>query len=113
MADFWRRRQLINGHKKFKALTSFFLNFFRNFEHKHHGVFGLVAESLPDDVDSLLVGYSLEGNVVHRNQLKSSLRHKNTVRGNILIFLASKIVILLKIPKNSTDTGQNSQRKRT
>lgn len=47
---------------------------FGDFDHKHHGVFGLVAEGFPDDVDGVLVGDFVQGDSVHRQQLKPSLR---------------------------------------
>lgn len=50
-----------------------FQNGFGNFDHKHHGVFGLIAEGFSDDVDSMLMGYALQGKSVHRHQLKPSL----------------------------------------
>lgn len=46
---------------------------FGNFDHEHHGVFGLVAEGFADDVDGVLVGDALQGQPVHGHQLKPSL----------------------------------------
>lgn len=45
-----------------------------DFDHEHHGVFGLVAEGFSDDVNSVLVCDSVKGDPVHRRQLKASLR---------------------------------------
>lgn len=45
-----------------------------DFDHEHHGVFGLVAEGFSDDVDGVLVCNSVKGDPVHRCQLKASLR---------------------------------------
>lgn len=52
----------------------FFLKVFGDFDHKQHGVFGLVAEGFSDDVDGVQVGDSVQRDSVHRHQLKSSLR---------------------------------------
>lgn len=46
---------------------------FGDFDHEHHGVFGLVAEGFSYDVHSVLVSDSLQGDSIHRHQLKSSL----------------------------------------
>lgn len=55
-----------------KNLSQFSFEMFLG-DHQHHGVFGLVAEGFPDDVDSVLMGDSLQGDTVHRHQLKPSL----------------------------------------
>lgn len=46
---------------------------FGDFDHEYHGVFGLVAEGVSYDVHSVLVSDSLQGDSIHRHQLKSSL----------------------------------------
>lgn len=47
---------------------------FGDFDHEHHGVFGLVAEGSADDVHGVLVSDPLQGDSIHGHQLESSLR---------------------------------------
>lgn len=68
-------RLIIGCSSEFMKETScLLLKFFRDFDHKHHGVFGLVAEGFPDSINGVLVSHSLQGNAVNRDQLKSSLK---------------------------------------
>lgn len=67
-----------------------FQNVFGDFDHKHHGVFGLVAEGFSDDVHSVMMGHALQGDSVHRHQLKSSL---GTAEGGVRVTLRCKVVM--------------------
>lgn len=81
---------------------------FGDFDHKHHGVFGLVAEGFSDDVDGVLMGHALKRNCVHGHQLESSLRTRggrseNKYLGYIFqsaSFIKHANVDLLKLKRN-------------
>ena len=60
------------------------LSVIRALGHLHdeqHGVLGLVAEGSADDVHGVLVGDPLQGDPVHRHQLKASLEGRAGKRG--------------------------------
>lgn len=69
------KKLIITGYfYKLVISVQSFLKVFGDFDHKQHGVFGLVAEGFSDDVDGVQVGDSVQRDSVHRHQLKSSLR---------------------------------------
>lgn len=67
-------REEADNHRNISVQSFFFLKVFGDFDHKQHGVFGLVAEGFSDDVDGVQVSDSVQRDSVHRHQLKSSLR---------------------------------------
>ncbi|KAK0137714.1 hypothetical protein N1851_026080 [Merluccius polli] len=58
---------------------------------EHHGVSGLVAEGSADDVHSVLVGDPLQGDPVHRHQLKPSLEGRADLEKVIHTFICSRL----------------------